>query len=240
MTEAIQRSHYLDYLKEDPDSCEERRENVEELVSKAAEWEQENPSPTLSGFLEELSLKSSLDEERPASESVRLMTIHNGKGLEFTAVFLVGMEEELFPHANSLDSPEALEEERRLCYVGITRAKEYLFLSASRTRFLWGMPRFMRPSRFLKEIPSEYLQSYQPHLSIQEQEESEEEPMTEGFSPDDTVFHKDFGTGIVKKAYQTSLGLTYDVFFPSTQSTRSLVAKFAKLIPVEKDSFPTT
>jgi DNA helicase-2/ATP-dependent DNA helicase PcrA len=81
------------------------------------------------------------------------MTFHHGKGLEFTAVFMVGMEEELFPHANIKDDPAALEEERRLCYVGMTRAKDYLFLSASRLRFLWGMPRVMRPSRFLSEIP---------------------------------------------------------------------------------------
>jgi ATP-dependent DNA helicase UvrD/PcrA len=78
--------------------------------------------------------------------------------LEFQAVFLVGMEEDLFPHANARGSHEALEEERRLCYVGMTRAKEYLYLTAAESRYLWGTSRFMRPSRFLSEIPKEYIQ----------------------------------------------------------------------------------
>jgi DNA helicase-2/ATP-dependent DNA helicase PcrA len=106
--------------------------------------------------LEELTLKGSHDEKAPYGDAVRLMTLHNGKGLEFQVVFIMGMEEELFPHANALDDREAIEEERRLCYVGMTRAKEYLHLSASRYRFLWGTPRYMVPSRFLEEIPEEF------------------------------------------------------------------------------------
>ena len=88
------------------------------------------------------------------------MTLHNGKGLEFDTAFLVGMEEDLFPHANSRDSYDALEEERRLCYVGMTRAKERLYLTAAETRFLWGSHRMMRPSRFLREIPREYIDRF--------------------------------------------------------------------------------
>ena len=130
------------------------------------------------------------------------------------------MEEELFPHANSLESDEALEEERRLCYVGMTRAKEYLFLTASRFRFLWGMPRMMRPSRFLKEVPEKFLESY--HLSPPQREREhivyDEEEKT--FEIGESVHHRDFGTGVVQKIYKTSLGLTYDVFFPRRQ-TRS-------------------
>ena len=136
--EAQKQSHYLNSLQEDPETFEERKGNIEELISKAAEWELEVEYPSLTAFLEELSLKSSADEKDPSRESIRLMTFHHGKGLEFTAVFMVGMEEELFPHANARESPEALEEERRLCYVGMTRAKDYLFLTASRNRFLWG------------------------------------------------------------------------------------------------------
>jgi len=153
ITEALERTRYIAYLREDPESYEERRGNIEELVTKAAEWEDEVEHPSLAAFLEELTLKSSADEKDLSLDHVRMMTLHNGKGLEFTGVFLVGMEEELFPHANALDSDDALEEERRLCYVGMTRAKEYLYLTASRYRYLWGMPRMMRPSRFLKEIP---------------------------------------------------------------------------------------
>lgn len=224
LSSAIERSRYLEHLKDDPESYEERRENLEELVSKAAEWQEEIDHPSLPAFLEELSLKSSLDEKAPLGDALRLMTLHNGKGLEFTVVFLVGMEEELFPHANARESEAALEEERRLCYVGMTRAKEYLYLSASRFRFLWGSHRTMRPSRFLKEIPQEYLESYSAYSTTEETGESEE-----GFSPGEMVYHKDFGQGVVQKVYQTSLGLTYDVYFSEANTTRTLVAKYAKL-----------
>jgi DNA helicase II / ATP-dependent DNA helicase PcrA len=234
ITEALERSRYLEYLRDDPESYKERRENIEELVSKAAEWEEEVEHPTLAAFLEELTLKSSADDKDPSGDQVRMMTLHNGKGLEFTGVFLVGMEEELFPHVNAMENEEALEEERRLCYVGMTRAKEYLFLTASRFRYLWGMPRMMRPSRFLKEIPEEFLQSYHFTATQRETDNISYDQEEEMYEPGDTVFHKDFGTGIVQKYYRTSLGLTYDVFFPQANTTRSLVARFARLTVVDK------
>lgn len=229
LSEALERSRYLEFLREDPESYEERRGNIEELVTKAAEWEDEVEHPSLAAFLEELTLKSSADDKDLSQDHVRMMTLHNGKGLEFTSVFLVGMEEELFPHANTLESAEALEEERRLCYVGMTRAKEYLFLTASRYRYLWGMPRMMRPSRFLSEIPEEFLHAHHATHSHRQREEIAYDQEEQGFEAGDSVYHKDFGTGIVQKAYTTSLGLTYDVLFPQTGTTRSLVAKFAKL-----------
>ena len=160
-----------------------------------------------------------------------MMTLHHGKGLEFTAVFLVGMEEELFPHINVMENQEALEEERRLCYVGMTRAKDYLFLTASRFRYLWGIPRMMRPSRFLKEIPESFLKSYHQVAIKRESEPTVENHESVVFESGDAVFHKDFGSGIVQKSYNTSLGLTYDVFFPKANTIRSLVAKFACLTP---------
>ena len=112
---------------------------------------------SLAAFLEELALKSSIDEAPLSDDQVHLMTLHNGKGLEFHAAFLVGMEEDLFPHANSRNNYDSLEEERRLCYVGMTRAKDRLYLSAAETRYLWGSQRMMRPSRFLREIPRKYI-----------------------------------------------------------------------------------
>src|SRR5581483_8453792 len=232
LTEALERSRYLAFLREDPESYEERRGNIEELVTKASEWETEVEHPSLAAFLEELTLKSIADDKDMSQDHVRMMTLHNGKGLEFTGVFLVGMEEELFSHANSLENDEALEEERRLCYVGMTRAKEYLFLSASRYRYLWGMPRMMRPSRFLKEIPEEFLQSYHSSPSFVQKRQRDDITYDEeesAFEVGDRVFHKDFGTGTVKKVYNTSLGLTYDVHFPQSNTIRSLVAKFARL-----------
>ncbi|MCB1083123.1 MAG: UvrD-helicase domain-containing protein, partial [Simkania sp.] len=221
---AIEQSRYLDVLKADPETASDRKENLEALINKAAEWSEERETPTLIHFLEELSLKSSLDEA-PEYDSVRLMTLHNGKGLEFDLTFIVGMEEDLFPHINSKDSIEALEEERRLCYVGMTRAKQFLYLTASTYRFMWGTPKVMVPSRFLKEVPPEYLTV----LSAEEKEEEEfhfdeEEKMAIGT----VVFHKDFGKGLIKKAYNTSLGVTYDVFFFESNMVRSLVGKYAK------------
>ena len=158
--EAVRQSHYLNILKEDKETYDDRKANLDELVSKAHEWEMLNETASLDVFLEELSLKSSLDEARFSTDKVNLMTLHNGKGLEFDTAFLVGMEEDLFPHANSRDSYDALEEERRLCYVGMTRAKERLYLTAAETRFLWGSHRMMRPSRFLREIPREYIDRF--------------------------------------------------------------------------------
>ena len=158
--ETIRQSHYLDVLREDKETFEDRKGNVDELVAKAHEWEVMNDSNHLESFLEELSLKGSIDEADFLGDKVNLMTLHNGKGLEFTAAFLVGMEEDLFPHANSRNSFDALEEERRLCYVGMTRAKKRLYLTAAETRFLWGQHRMMRPSRFLREIPKKFLERF--------------------------------------------------------------------------------
>ncbi len=229
---AIERSRYMSYLQEDSETYAEKKENIEELVAKTTEWEQEATDPSLTLFLEELALKSSTEDTSKAVPSVRLMTLHNGKGLEFPLVFLVGMEEDLLPHINSKDSPEKIEEERRLCYVGITRAKDHLFLTASKSRFLWGASRMMRPSRFLKEIPSELIHKLSLYGQQQSYSSSFEEPEEpDSFAPGDTVFHNDFGTGSVNRAYQTSLGLTYDVFFFKTKTVRTLAAKYAKLKP---------
>ncbi|MCB1110216.1 MAG: UvrD-helicase domain-containing protein [Chlamydiia bacterium] len=222
--EAIECSRYEKVLREDPETYEDRKSNLEALINKAAEWSAETETPTLIAFLEELSLKSSLDE-KPIHDSVRMMTLHNGKGLEFTLTFIVGMEEDLFPHINSKDSIEALEEERRLCYVGMTRAKQMLYLTASTYRFMWGISKVMCPSRFLKEVPSQYLNPLSKDENIEEEEDWVEES---GFKAGTVVFHKDFGKGIIKKAYNTSLGLTYDVEFLESNSIRSLVGKYAK------------
>jgi len=221
---AIENSNYERVLREDPETHEDRKSNLEALINKAAEWSGERETPTLVAFLEELSLKSSLDDQ-PAYDSVRMMTLHNGKGLEFALTFIVGMEEDLFPHINSKDSPEALEEERRLCYVGMTRAKQLLYLTASTYRFMWGISKVMCPSRFLKEIPQHFLTSFSEEDLVEEEEDWAEET---GFKAGTTVFHKDFGKGIIKKSYKTSLGLTYDVEFLESNSTRSLVGKYAK------------
>lgn len=225
----VEQSHYLEYLREDPDSYQDRRGNIEELITKAKEWQEENSTSSLVQFLEELTLKSNPEKTDQSVDHLRLMTLHNGKGLEFSCVFIVGLEEELLPHINALDRPDALEEERRLCYVGMTRAKDLLFLTAARQRHLWGIAKTMRPSRFLSEIPSTFIKTPAKKPLGYTQEQVEEKSFQEG----DRVFHKDFGLGIVHKQYSTSLGLTYDVFFPQSKALRSLVAKYAKLLPAD-------
>ncbi len=252
---AIERTGYLDHLACEMESYDERKENLNALISKAMEWELSSTEPSLEAFLEELSLKSSLDEAQAPHDRIHLMTIHNGKGLEFEVVFLVGMEEDLFPHANSRDSEPAQEEERRLCYVGMTRAKEYLYLCDVRQRFLWGTTRSQRPSRFLQEVPGKYIEKLRSSFFAKSQPSTarreaprhmrdEEDFLPEPFSdeievapvretvqlvPGDAVFHKDFGIGVIREAYQGSIGLTYKVFFSNDSRERSLVAKLAPL-----------
>lgn len=155
---AIERSGYIGYLKEDPESYQERKENLDSLITKAIEWEIAAENPTIYSFLEELSLKSSLDMAEGEHDRISLMTIHNSKGLEFKVVFLVGLEDGLFPHINSQGNHSAMEEERRLFYVGMTRAREQLYLTFAHTRYLWGssQPRFQSP--FVREIPIEYIE----------------------------------------------------------------------------------
>ena len=220
---AIEQSGYLNVLKEDPESFEDRKANLDELIAKAAEWRILQTKPTLTSFLEEITLTTSA-ESTPSDDAVQLMTLHNGKGLEFDLTFVVGLEENLCPHLNSIDDPTAVEEERRLLYVGMTRAKQHLYLSCSRYRFLWGTPRTMEPSRFLRELPEECLDdaSQMPGDVVYD-----EEP--QGFPPGTLVKHQDFGVGTVKKLYNTSHGPAYDVHFNESGITRSLVAKYAKL-----------
>jgi DNA helicase-2/ATP-dependent DNA helicase PcrA len=226
IVEAISESRYLNYLQEDPETFQDRKENIDELIGKAAEWEEEHENPTLQAFLEELSLRSTTDEltDQP---TIKLMTLHNSKGLEFPLVFLVGLEEDLFPHINSKDNAEALQEERRLCYVGMTRAKKNLYLTAATYRFMWGTARSMVRSRFFKEIPAEFLQNLSPHMQTPHYETTQTDG--DGFAPGEKVYHQQFGSGTIQRAFQSSFGLTYEVHFPDSDTTRTLVAKFAKL-----------
>jgi DNA helicase-2/ATP-dependent DNA helicase PcrA len=131
-----------------------RLENVQELVGVAQEYAQQAPEASLSGFLQEISLYSDQDAMRGEQSLVTLMTLHNAKGLEFRAVFMIGIEEGIFPHVRSIEE-QGVEEERRLCYVGLTRAQERLVLTHATSRSLWGSRAFNLPSRFLEELPEE-------------------------------------------------------------------------------------
>jgi DNA helicase II / ATP-dependent DNA helicase PcrA len=152
-------SGYIEDLKnQGTDEAQNRIENVVELYNAVLQFEEENEEPTLTGFLSKASLASDLDDLQEEDSRVSLMTLHSAKGLEFPVVFLVGMEQGLFPNFRSLDDPKAIEEERRLCYVGITRARELLFLTHTRERRLWGGSReHCIPSLFLGELPPEFI-----------------------------------------------------------------------------------
>jgi DNA helicase II / ATP-dependent DNA helicase PcrA len=154
IVEAIGFEAYLD--KSHPGEGSDRMDNVRSLVSAAVEYEREVEDPTLLGFLDRSALVSDADEIG-ARPGVTLMTVHNAKGLEFAVVFLAGLEENIFPHARSRGSDDDLEEERRLCYVAITRARERLCLSRAMSRLQQGIPQANAPSRFIEEIPAELL-----------------------------------------------------------------------------------
>jgi DNA helicase-2/ATP-dependent DNA helicase PcrA len=154
----MEESGYLARLKESRDEEDaERLENLEQLLAAMEEFGEKSPEAGLSEFLEQVSLVSDLEEVGQGKPSVTLMTLHAAKGLEFKAVFMIGMEERLFPHIRSLDDPDAMEEERRLCYVGMTRARELLFLLNARRRYLFGQEQANLASRFLRDIPPELL-----------------------------------------------------------------------------------
>jgi DNA helicase-2/ATP-dependent DNA helicase PcrA len=151
-----QSGYLLDLREERSEEAESRIENLAELVSAAREYESRNPEPSLAGFVDQLSLLSDVDEEQGAQNArVLMMTMHSAKGLEFPVVTIAGLEEGLFPHSRSADDEAELEEERRLCYVGITRAQRRLVLTSAARRRVFGEYQSTDPSRFLDEIPSE-------------------------------------------------------------------------------------
>ncbi|TGG91580.1 MAG: AAA family ATPase [Aphanocapsa feldmannii 277cV] len=161
---ALERSGYIaELIAAANDDAEERRRNLQELVNAALQYQEESEDPDLEGFLASAALASDADDKDTKADRVILMTLHASKGLEFPVVFLVGLEQGLFPGFRSLQDPAALEEERRLCYVGITRAQERLFLSHACERRLWGGRREPAvPSIFLSELPEDLIEAHIP------------------------------------------------------------------------------
>lgn len=163
--ETLKKSGYTKALEnENTIEAENRIENLDEFLTVAIEFEDESADNKLSDFLEGITLSSDIDNMEETEENVTLMTLHSAKGLEFPVVFLVGMEEGIFPGYKSIGEPKELEEERRLCYVGITRAKEHLFLTCSKQRTIFGSTSCNQVSRFLREIPSDLLDGYDETL----------------------------------------------------------------------------
>lgn len=162
MTTVLKKSGYMKALEqEDSVEAENRIENLNELLTVAIEFEEENAENGLAEFLEGITLSSDIDKLEETDDTVTLMTLHSAKGLEFPVVFLVGMEEGIFPGYKSIGEQRELEEERRLCYVGITRAKEHLYMTCAKQRTVFGSTSCNAVSRFLKEVPADMVEGYE-------------------------------------------------------------------------------
>ena len=176
--------------------AEVRLENLEEFKSITKNFEENNGIISLDEFLMEISLVSDIEEHKNNTDVVTLMTIHSAKGLEFDHVFIIGLEEGLFPHNNSLDSSDDLEEERRLCYVAVTRAKKTLTLVNARRRMLYGNTNSNPPSRFISEIDPKYLDIDTPEeISKFNKDDMIDKNAT--YSVGDKVIHDKYGEGII-------------------------------------------
>jgi DNA helicase-2/ATP-dependent DNA helicase PcrA len=228
----------LALAQEDTKESQDRLENLAELLSAAADYETREENPTLAGFLDRVSLLSDADQIRDDAPVV-LMTLHAAKGLEFESVFLVGLEEGLVPHSRSLASPEALEEERRLCYVGMTRAMERLHLTWALSRQVFGQRRLAEPSRFLLEIPrddlvvtgeSERTISRQTRYAAEVPAERQRGEL-KALRPGLRVRHPLFGVGTVLRSDGEGDDLKVTVSFAGIGPKR-LVARWAGLEPV--------
>jgi DNA helicase-2/ATP-dependent DNA helicase PcrA len=253
----IDQSGYLKDLREErSEEAESRIENLMELVSAAREYETRSPEPSLAGFVDQLSLLSDVDEEAGSREArVLMMTMHSAKGLEFPVVVIAGLEEGLFPHSRSSEDEAELEEERRLCYVGITRAQRRLVLTSAARRRTFGEYQSTVPSRFIDEIPRElidevpstFVSPYQSNFSqfrssqgrggyrgrAREETtayayEDEDQSVPTGLKPGLRVRHPQFGVGTVVSVEPLDDDTKLVVRF-NTVGQKTLRAKFAKL-----------
>lgn len=210
----VKKIRYYDYLDSTYEDAESRRENIEELKNSIKEMEEVVETMTLREYLENVSLVSATDNLEDERDYVKLMTIHNSKGLEFPNVFIAGMEDEIFPGQRAIFEPKELEEERRLCYVAITRAEDRLYISYAANRFMYGQESFRTPSKFIEEIPENLLERNTKVLEIKREkpksdlsqfkkvitlDDLKKNAQTKSFpySIGEKVFHKKFGLGIV-------------------------------------------
>lgn len=258
LKEIIDYTGYVETLEaEDKEDAEARIQNIDELITKIVDYEDScvNEPPTLSGFLEEVALVADIDSLEEGSDYVVLMTLHSAKGLEFPQVYLAGMEDGIFPSYMTIvaDDPEEVEEERRLCYVGITRAQQELTLTAARRRMVRGETQFNMLSRFVKEIPKDFLENENPFEEKQEKIPQENayfqakqafkkkpfqtqptrqfsvsQDKTLDYTVGDRVRHMKFGDGTVKDI--TEGGRDYEVTVEFDHAgQKKMFAAFAKL-----------
>ena len=227
--------------KQGDDRGESRLDNLDELISAARgfeqEWDDDGEMDVLTAFLSHAALEAGEGQADDWEDCVQLMTLHSAKGLEFPVVFLAGLEEGLFPHRMSAEDPERLEEERRLCYVGMTRARERLFLSWAEKRRLHGSDNFCAPSRFLREVPEEFQHQIRTRVSVSRPQMAvrrgliDQQPEAGGLRLGQPVRHAKFGDGVVLQYEGQGPSARVQVNFSSV-GAKWLVAAYAKLEPV--------
>ena len=244
----LDRTGYLAQLEESTDPQDQARaENIGELLSVAKDFQDTNPTGTVEDFLEQVALVNDVDSFEQEESKVTLMTLHAAKGLEFPIVFLGGLEEGLFPHSRTLMNPEKIEEERRLAYVGITRAEKELYISNATTRTVFGRTSSYLPSRFIDEIPAELVDSLRAkrrtpddikptvprHMSVASRPVTKpiiRNEVIADWKVGDTAIHSKWGNGKVVNVSGEGAGMKLTIEFP-TQGVRVVMAKFA---PVKK------
>ena len=244
----LDRTGYLAQLEESTDPQDQARaENIGELLSVAKDFQDTNPNGTVEDFLEQVALVNDVDSFEQEESKVTLMTLHAAKGLEFPIVFLGGLEEGLFPHSRTLMNPEEIEEERRLAYVGITRAEKELYISNATTRTVFGRTSSYLPSRFIDEIPEELVDGLRAkrkvpddikrhvpqHMSVTSRPVTKPIVRNEviaDWKVGDTAIHSKWGNGKVINVTGEGAGMKLTIEFP-TQGVRVVMAKFA---PVKK------
>jgi len=203
--ETLNKTGYTKALEnENTVEAETRIQNLEEFLTVAMEFEEEASENPLAEFLEGITLSSDIDGMEEDEDSITLMTLHTAKGLEFPVVFLVGLEEGIFPGYKSIGEPKELEEERRLCYVGITRAKQFLFLTCAKQRTIFGSTTYNSPSRFLQEIPEEYLKGYEEAFKKEEKSSFADKAYGWEYGTNSKVITKKLGVNEIQSAYKTN------------------------------------
>jgi DNA helicase-2/ATP-dependent DNA helicase PcrA len=211
-----------DLMSQGTDEAEDRVQNVQELFNAVRQFEEENEEVSLGDFLASAALSSDLDNLKEGQAAVSLMTLHASKGLEFPVVYMVGLEQGLFPNYRSMNDPSALEEERRLCYVGITRAQERLFISHARERRLYGNREPAVRSQFLEELPEELLVTHRPgrmayaksaNGSIPQRETKARQSVAENWQVGDRVLHKIFGEGEITHVFGSGRKISVAIKF---------------------------
>ena len=240
INELLDVTGYLTFIKSDNTiEAMGRVENVSEFISAAARYEGNEPEPTLSGFLELITLVADVDDMDDKSDVVTLMTLHSAKGLEFPIVFMAGVEEGSLPHQRAFADEAELEEERRLCYVGLTRAKERASLSHARTRRIHGLEDYRMPSRFIQEIPPDLINHVDRY-------ETAHRPVVRSYDPDEPdfdvgssfdysvgefVFHPKFGKGKITGISGAGQNMRVTIRF-ARGDEKTLVAEYASLQPM--------